>query len=146
MDAKSLYDKKSATEFYESRYSRNYMNEWPLEKKQRVFKLLGDLPLPEYGSAVDFGCGNGVFTDVLKQALPKWEIFGCEISEVAINNAKKRLPDCNFFVSDDQVKNNRKFNFLFTHHVLEHVYNIENCVKEMNDMLLPGSFMFHIMP
>ncbi|HEV8507943.1 MAG TPA: class I SAM-dependent methyltransferase, partial [Chitinophagaceae bacterium] len=146
METANLYNKRASIEFYENRYSNHYMHEWPLDKKERIFKLIRSLPLPEYGAALDFGCGNGIFTDVLKQALPKWEVSGCDISEVSVNNAKSKFSECNFFVSNDEVKNTKKFNFLFTHHVLEHVYDIERCIEEMSDYLLPGSSMFHILP
>ena len=79
-NAKVLYQKDTTPEFYEERYVKGYMAEWPVEKKQRIFKIIQQLELPENGKVLDIGCGNGVFTDVIKQALPKWEVYGAEIS------------------------------------------------------------------
>ncbi|MES2748344.1 MAG: class I SAM-dependent methyltransferase [Bacteroidota bacterium] len=141
-----LYQKEIAIDFYEYRYEKGYMDEWPVEKKQRVFELLRSLPLPETGEALDYGCGNGVFTDLLRQALPKWKIYGSDISQNAINNAKIRFPECTFFVSDNDLKSELKFDFLFSHHVLEHVFDIEKAMEEINNYLKPQAYIMHILP
>ncbi|SIO49012.1 class I SAM-dependent methyltransferase [Chitinophaga niabensis] len=146
---KVLYDKEVAKEFYEARFSNGYMDDWEIQKKQRIFKLLKELPLPSTGRLLDFGCGNGVFTDVLKQALPGWDVFGSDISEVAIKHATERYPDLTFYVSDDnKVSEHVKdgFDFIFSHHVLEHVYDIEKAVAEINSLLRPQAYMFLIFP
>lgn len=143
---KELYQKEEAIDFYENRYENGYMDEWPTEKKQRVFEILRSLPLPETGEALDYGCGNGVFTDLLRQALPKWKIYGSDISQNAVNNAKKRFPECTFFVSDNDQKSDLQFDFLFSHHVLEHVFDIEKAMIEINNYLKPKAFIMHILP
>jgi SAM-dependent methyltransferase len=144
--SKELYQKEEAIDFYENRYEKGYMDEWPIEKKQRVFQILRSLPLPETGDALDYGCGNGVFTDLLRQALPKWNIYGSDISQNAVNNAKVRFPECAFFVSDNEKKSEKKFDFLFSHHVLEHVFDIEKAMSEINDYLKPQAAIMHILP
>lgn len=141
-----LYVKGESKKIYENRYANNYMDEWPTDKKQRVSEIIRILNLPERGIALDFGCGNGVFTDVLRHALPNWEIHGCDISENAVDNAKKRFPECSFFVSDNDRSHKLKYDFLFSHHVLEHVFNITKTVNEINDLLNPQSFVLHIFP
>jgi trans-aconitate methyltransferase len=144
--SKELYQKEEAIDFYENRYEKGYMDEWPIEKKQRVFEILRSLPLPETGDALDYGCGNGVFTDLLRQALPKWNVYGSDISQNAVNNAKVRFPECTFFVSDNDKKSEKKFDFLFSHHVLEHVFDIEKAMSEINDYLKPQASIMHILP
>lgn len=141
-----LYQKEESKQFYENRYEKGYMDEWPSDKKQRVFNIIKILDLPESGNALDFGSGNGVFTDVLRQALPKWKIYGCDISKNAIENAKNRFPECSFFVSDNERSPVIKFDFLFSHHVLEHVFDIKKTINEINTLLNPKSFVLHIFP
>jgi len=103
--------------------------------------------LPDVGEALDFGCGNGVFTDVIKRALPTgWKVYGTDISEIAIENVKKRYPECVFFVADDEEFISKRFDFLFTHHVLEHVYNLAQVLKKINDRLKDESTILHILP
>lgn len=141
-----LYDKTTSIRFYEERYSSGYMDEWPLEKKERIFEVIQSLGLPEKGNAIDFGCGNGVFTEVIQQALPTWTIWGTDVSSTAIENAKKRVPDCRFVHASDKELSKQKFSFLFTHHVLEHVYHIEQIWKEMNELMSPSSRILHVFP
>lgn len=141
-----LYDKTNSIRFYEERYSSGYMDEWPLENKERTFEVIKKLGLPESGIAVDFGCGNGVFTDVMQQALPKWTIWGTDISSVAIENAKKRVSNCKFVLVSDKELSNQKFDFLITHHVLEHAHDIGEIWKNMNELMALSSNMLHISP
>jgi SAM-dependent methyltransferase len=141
-----LYQKEEAKQFYEDRYEKGYMDEWPTEKKQRVFEVIKLLNLPESGTALDFGCGNGVFTNVLKQALPNWKVYGSDISVKAIENAKNRFKDCLFFVSDNEKEQDIKFDFLFSHHVLEHVFDIKKTTSEINALLKPQASVLHIFP
>jgi len=144
---KNLYNKESSIAFYEDRYANGYMDDWPVEKKQRIFNLIRSLPLPEHGTAVEFGCGNGVFTEVIRQALPKWEVYGTDISTLAIQTAKKRYPLCHFFVNADKGYSHQRFDFLLTHHVLEHVYDLEMVTNEMTDMMKETQGkMLHILP
>ncbi len=146
MDNKDLYNKNEAKQFYENRYEDNYMDDWPLEKKQRISYVIQSLQLPDYGVALDFGCGCGVFTNVIQKQLPKWKVYGCDISNNAIENAKNRFPQCSFFVSDSDQVPNIKFDFLFSHHVLEHVFDIKKIIKDINNFLKPKSFTFHVLP
>ena len=144
-DREDLYQEEVSKMFYEERFKKGYMSDWDFITKERVYNVIKNLSLPEIGTALDFGCGTGVFTDVLKKALPKWKIYGTDISAEAINNAKSRYPACDFFISDKS-KPEFKFDFLFTHHVLEHVYDISKTINEINLFLKPLSFVLHIFP
>ncbi|MFA6518490.1 MAG: class I SAM-dependent methyltransferase [Candidatus Shapirobacteria bacterium] len=142
----NLNNEKDSKEFYESRYSKNYMDDWPIEEKLRIIEIIKLLNFPEKGQALDFGCGQGIFSDVLKHVLPNWTICGCDISETAIQIASKRFPKCKFFTNNDQKYALKKFDFVFTHHVLEHVFNIKDLVNQINGRLKEKSSMLHIFP
>ena len=97
-----LYKKPASIEFYENRYARGYMEEWPAEKKRRIAEMIRSLGLPGTGEALDFGCGNGVLTDVLRESLPTgWRTCGSDLSAKAIENARKWYPGCRFFFDGD---------------------------------------------
>ncbi len=136
---------EKSPDFYEARYRAGYMEEWPEEKKRRVAEIVKCLGLPPSGQALDFGCGNGVFTGILKQALPAWTVSGCEISPTAVKNAAERHRDCSFFLSD-RLPAGKKFDFIFTHHVLEHVFDLDQSVKEISGLSASGASMLHILP
>jgi trans-aconitate methyltransferase len=142
-----LYDAETAVEYYEQRYAQGYMAEWPTAKKQRVFEFVRALGLPPTGRALDFGCGNGVFTDVVRQALgPGWTITGSEISTVALENARARFPACRFLHGEDPALAAEPFDFFFTHHVLEHVYDLPEVLGLLDRLMAPAAVGVHIMP
>jgi len=122
------------------------MEDWPTDKKRRVYELIKEIHLPDKGTALDFGCGNGVFTDLIKEALPNWDVYGCDISENAINNAKERFKNCSFFVSDNSKIFNMNFDLLLSHHVLEHVFDLNTTIEEIDKYLNKISYVFHILP
>jgi SAM-dependent methyltransferase len=139
-------DKNESIRLYDDMYLQGYMHDWPIQKKQRVFNIITALDLPEKGRALDYGCGNGVLSNVIKQALPEWEVFGVDISPVAIENAKKRFPECTFLVFGDTPPKEQNFDFLFTHHVFEHVQDSFETWQEINSYMKEGSRMLHILP
>jgi len=132
--------------FYDDRFASGYMDEWPADKKNRVFEIIRTLGLPERGDALDYGCGNGVFTGVLKEALPKWNVYGVDISSIAIDNAQRRYSDCTFFLASDLNLLDKKFDFLFSHHVLEHVEDIGQAWREIDRYLKKQAWSFHVLP
>jgi SAM-dependent methyltransferase len=141
-----LRQKSKAIDFYNLRYSKGYMDDWSLYKINRIYKLLKELNLPTSGRALEFGCGNGVFCNILKKALPNWEVTGCDISSEGIKLAKQRYPDIKFALCDDPEIKSNKYNFIFSHHTLEHVQDIELTSLEMNNLLTKNAFLFHILP
>jgi len=142
----NLTNEKEVIRFYNDRYSKGYMEEWPTDKKQRILELIKGVNLSETGDALDFGCGNGEFTAVLKAALPKWNVYGMDISSIAIDNARKRHPGCIFFVPSDMLLMNKKFDFLFSHHVLEHGYDIDKAWREIDRYLKRQASTLHVLP
>lgn len=141
-----LYDEERSIEFYEDRYEKGYMQEWSVEKKREILELIKELPLPDKGEALDFGCGNGILTDIIRQALPSWKIYGTDLSKNAVANAKANYPKCTFFEADNPNIENRQFDFIFTNHVFEHVYNLNEVFNRMTEYLKPESSMLHILP
>lgn len=142
---KELYCHETIT-FYDDWYARGYMDEWPDDKKNRIFDIIRALNLPERGDILDYGCGNGIFTGVLKQVLPKWNVYGVDISAIAVSNARKRYSDCIFFLSSELRLEDRKFDFLFSHHVLEHVDDVNQTWRDIGNYLKEHSSTLHVLP
>lgn len=146
----NLYNKDESEKYYDGRYSKDgsfaYMDDWEGWKKKRIFDLIKELDLPEKGEALDFGCGSGVLTDVIRQALPNYQVYGMDLSHAAIAKAKERYKECHFFHSSETNYNGKKFDLLFTHHVLEHVYDIQTVAEEIELYMKPSSTMIHILP
>jgi SAM-dependent methyltransferase len=142
----TLYDTATAKSFYEERYTTGYMDEWPLWKKQRVFATLRALNLPARGRALDFGCGTGVFTEVLRQALPGWTVYGADLSENALGKARARFPSCVFLSQHETAEHRGTFDLAFSHHVFEHVAQLDEALVDCVAYLKPAASMLHILP
>jgi 2-polyprenyl-3-methyl-5-hydroxy-6-metoxy-1,4-benzoquinol methylase len=141
-----LYNQKGSKAYYENAYTGDYMDEWEDDTKYRIIEVINGLNLSNEGTALDFGCGAGVLTDVIRQALPGYKVYGTDISENAINKAKIYYDKCTFFHDSDASHNKMKFDFIFTHHVLEHVYDIVEVADQIVSYLKPSSSMLHILP
>lgn len=143
MDLKNI---KKSIIFYNNRYSKGYMEDWPLWKKKRVSEVIKSLKLPKHGKVLDFGCGNGIFSQVIKQVLPEWEVYGTDVSIKAVNKARKKYPQCIFYSLFGKKYKNVKYNFIFTHHVLEHVYDISKAWKQISSLTKRRAGILHILP
>lgn len=141
-----LRRKDVSTRFYEARFASGYVDEWPLEKKQRIEEVIRSLGLPASGTALDYGCGNGVLTEVLQKALPNWTIEGGDLSETAVANSSARHPCLHFYLLTEGHIGLHTYDFVFTHHVLEHVYDLDRAWKELMGLLKPTGSMLHILP
>ena len=113
-----LRRKEVSTRFYEARFASGYVDEWPLEKKQRVEEVIRSLGLPASGTALDYGCGNGVLTEVLQYALPNWTIEGGDLSETAVANSSARYPRLHFYLLTEGRIGLHTYDFVFTHHAV----------------------------
>jgi SAM-dependent methyltransferase len=131
--------------FYDARYQGGYLDDWPAWKKRRIREVLAALKLPPAGRALDFGCGQGVLTQVVKETLPGWDVYGCDLSPVAVDLARGRYPDCRFFVGGDRDAPSG-FDLLLTHHVLEHVVDLERVMAELAGLTAPSARMVHVLP
>lgn len=140
------FEPGAAERFYDARYAHGYMEDWPARKLQRVRELVAELELPATGIAVDFGCGNGVFTRVLAEALPGWRIVGVDLSRTAIEKARGVPGPCEFHHSAECPVGEGTADLLFTHHVLEHVEDLGCTWEEMEHLLGRKAHMLHILP
>lgn len=133
-------------EFYDERYRQGYMESWDSGKIRKVRALIRSLGLPENGTALDFGCGNGVFTRVIRDCLPGWTVMGTEISPTALRNAAVSHPDCSFFAPEASEAHRGRFDFIFSHHVLEHVSDLEGVFNQLLAFSAPSACHLHILP
>ncbi len=142
-----LRDRDASRAFYEDTYEHDAMASWSDTMKRRIRELVRSLGLPAAGAALDYGCGNGTLTEVLREALPPgWKVCGADISATAIGNAARRFPRCEFFATTDDRLPGGAFDFVFTHHVLEHVYDLEQSLDEIAGSMKAVSSMLHILP
>jgi SAM-dependent methyltransferase len=138
-----LHDERTAHGFYQDRYESGYMEDWPLAKLQRVESVVRTLGLPTTGRFLDFGCGTGVFTEALVRALPGWAAYGAEIVENALTRARQRCPGARFGRIEELTG---PFDFVFSHHVLEHVSSLDETMGLVGRVCSGDATVLHVLP
>lgn len=90
---------------------------------------------PEKGNLLDVGCGYGFF--LLEAQKKGWQVFGTELSHIAVNYAREKQNLTDVFFSDlsDIEFSVDKFDAINLTNVLEHVPSptqiLENCHRRM---------------
>lgn len=110
---------------------------WPLVKElvTRKKKL----------TILDYGCGTGTFIGELLMINPNLEIFGIDISDYAINVARKKFKNAQFFVQTEEKKlpfANDSVDLILAMDVIEHVFDVKTLLHEFYRILSPGGKIF----
>lgn len=145
IDQKTLLDLPI---YYDDRYRAGYMEKWDEVKVSIIRTILRKTKMVETATIIDYGCGSGFFTRIIKEEFPKGRVIGVDISSNALRIAKSRSNNIEYYLLNninDYVKTS-SCNFIFSHHVLEHVYDLENTASSMQQLLAPGGFMLHVLP
>ena len=96
---------------------------------------------PNKGSILDIGAGTGDFLSVAKEN--GWHTIGVEPSEKAKAIAKSKGVS---FVGDPNELDSHSFEVISMWHVLEHVPNLENQIKELKRLLKPNGTLLIAVP
>ena len=102
----------------------------------KMFQMYGSVELMN-ARVIDIGCGYGWLLDYFDSAQ---RVCGSDISEHAIEVAKKRSPNREFKVADIQngVAFEDKFDLVLAINVIEHLRNPEAGIKGICEALKPG--------
>ena len=96
---------------------------------------------PKKGRILDIGAGTGDFLAVAKDN--GWETVGVEPSEKARAIALKKAVS---FVEETSGLENHSFDVITMWHVLEHVPNLDNQIKELKRLLKPSGTLIVAVP
>jgi ubiquinone/menaquinone biosynthesis C-methylase UbiE len=134
--------------YYDRRHEAGWMDFWPERKRSRVVELIRNCGIAPGARVLEYGCGPGVFTAAVKEALPSLRLHGCDISAVAVAKARQRCRDAQFRVVEDGIDpfEPESFDLIYTHHVLEHVQDLQAVLAAIARMLKPGGKALHIVP
>ncbi len=113
------------------------VKEYSLNKKVKLISKLNNGP----GKLLDIGAGTGDFLVTAKNA--GWSVCGMEPNEQAKNLAKQK--QVNLEPTTDNYKNS-SFDIITMWHVLEHVPNLQDQIKELKRLLKPGGYLVVAVP
>ncbi len=138
----------TAAQYYDERHERGWMHAWPNYKKNRIFKLIRELAPQMQARVLEFGCGEGVFAAAVKAACPTLEVHGCDISGTGIAKARRRCPAVEFhwLSPDGSGVPPGQFDVIYSHHVLEHVQDLDDALAFTSRLLKPGGKVMHVIP
>lgn len=97
---------------------------------------------PKKGRLLDFGCGTGHF--LVKANRNKWETIGIEPSIKARNQAIQKGLDIRKNLIE--IKKEKKFDVITLFHVLEHVHNLDETLKQLLKLLKKRGTIFIAVP
>ncbi|NCO11509.1 hypothetical protein CO038_04660 [Candidatus Pacearchaeota archaeon CG_4_9_14_0_2_um_filter_39_13] len=99
------------------------------------------------GSFLDAGCGNGDFLLVLKKKFAGMKLKGLDYSKREVDEAKRRGLDAER-VDFEKGTNLKKesFDFAYAGEVIEHLYNPDYFLEQMNSSLKKGGYLLITTP
>ena len=142
----SFKNELTAKQCYNERYADGYMEYADPVKVAKIRIVLKNIKLPKNGTVLDFGCGSGALTAILQEELPDWTVYGTDLSPMALEKAKQRMPGGIFESFEECKLRENFFDLIFTHHVLEHVQDIDMIFDDFSHLAKKQSWFLHICP
>lgn len=141
---------KSAHEFYDKRYSQTKNTE-SCRSHRHVFNRAVERTLGILGTGakriLDFGCNTGAAAKRFSKA--GHQVTGVDISSSAIEVSKIEVPRAKFIVleSENQLPFvDGSFDVCFASEVIEHVFDVRGCIREIYRILSPGGLFLITVP
>lgn len=120
-------------------YERYWSNRKDLEDSCYKWQAIKNLiPRDPNLKILDFGCGKGAITEEIIKINPRIYITGVDISSKAINVIKKKIKTHEFIRINNEQKlpfKSNTFDFILALDVIEHIYDTELILKELQRVL-----------
>lgn len=111
----------------------------------RNFRAVGGGPAPAPGArALDVGCGNGLFADLLQRH--GYQVLGIDLSVPAVEKMRRLFPACRFEVLrlEDIPEDEQPWDLVVLSHVLEHARDERRLLATLRRRLRPESGRLYI--
>lgn len=120
-------------EFYSKGY---YAGLAPEPRFQEVLAILGKLRGERF---LDIGCGDGVFTVLLREALGAKEAVGIEIAPEAVAAIEKRgIKAYQLDIDEESLPfDDAYFDVVYCGEIIEHLFNPDHLLREVHRILKP---------
>jgi SAM-dependent methyltransferase len=135
-------------DFYEDRYSGEYMAMHPEGWIVHVCDVLAGIDTSGIRTILDYGCGRGFWTSFLHGRFPAAEIVGIDISETAIERAASGQLPAKFLSFDGRRApfSDASFDLVFSFHVLEHVLDLPETLDDITRLVAPNGRLCLVLP
>ena len=118
----------------------------PLPRSQRLVDFLrGSSKLPESGSLIDIGCGNGAALARYSKAFPDWKLFGSELSDRALSRLRK-MPNFIELYTKPVEEIDGPFDLVSMIHSLEHMPSPRSALEQATRLLADDGVLFVEVP
>ncbi len=85
---------------------------------------------------LDYGCNTGFLLKMINNRHPnKFDLCGADINSYALKYARNKNKDFSFYDINPEFFEKEKFDVIILSHVLEHVHNREDFVKDLKKIL-----------
>lgn len=131
-------------EFYNEIYRRN-PSKWSANTARdgMAFLTIMSTVIKEPGSVLDVGCGNGHTLEFFKSEWPNVEYTGVDISDVALDLAKRRVPGGMFI---QELPNSGEWNIILIMGVAEHFEHPIEELRKIGKLLSPNGLIYLEVP
>ncbi|MCS6824416.1 MAG: class I SAM-dependent methyltransferase [Cytophagaceae bacterium] len=115
------------------------VRKYTLNKKLSIINKLH----PQKGKLLDIGCGSGHFLYACKKN--GWNVAGIEVNDIARKNAEELVNE-NILKEINLVDKNHPFDIITLWHVLEHIYNLNEYLLKINNLLNHKGYLIIAVP
>lgn len=116
-----------------------YSGDWLSQSDFSQERLKKAVDISPFGKKVlDIGCADGSYLSFYKEKYPESQIYGTEISSVAVSLAEKRCPTGVFICTDKLPFEDKMFDFIHAAEILECLPNPEPFLQEIKRILSKG--------
>ncbi len=113
-----------------------------------ILKILSAISPDVKKNILDAGCGEGHLLKKMHDSFEENAYYGMDITPLAINDAKNRCPFANIKVGNIGASGYPAdfFDIIVCAEVLEHIYDFQKVLKELNRILKPGGALIITFP
>lgn len=135
--------KKNIAKYYGSGYYAQNNVSNSIMNKIIMASRINKIPKRNKGLILDYGCGNGDFLLGMKQH--GWNVSGVEFSEDGRRTSSKKL-GINVMDEKEFYNNKKQFDIITMWHVLEHLYEPNKTLKQLNNLLKKNGILIISVP
>jgi SAM-dependent methyltransferase len=108
-------------------------------------RLLAECRLPERGTLLDIGCGNGVLLRTFSGIAPEWTLAGADLDD-RHQATVEQIPGVVKFYAGPAEEIPDQFDVITMQHVLEHIPEPVDLLGKLAQRLNPGGVLFIEIP